>query len=161
MSGYDSTSQRVGTPLDPAVGVDSHPELFQGVISKRIGAFIVDAFIIVMLTLAVSIVLLVAGLLTFFLSWLLLGLVFPAVGLGYNALTVGGPSQATIGMRIMGVRMRMWHGGNVIPLIAAFHALLFWLSLSVFCPILLWALVDRQKRCVHDILAGVLVVNDI
>ena len=42
---------------------------------------------------------------------------------------------------------------------AAFHALLFWFSLVVFCPILLWAFFDPRKRCLHDILAGVVVVN--
>ena len=49
----------------------------------------------------------------------------------------------------------LWFGGKVSPLIAAFHALLFWFSLVVFCPILLWCLFDPQKRCLHDIFAGV------
>ena len=73
------------------------------------------------------------------LAWLLFGFVFPVVGLGYNALTIGGPKSATIGQRMMGLEVRMWFGGKVSPLIAAFHALLFWFSLVVFCPILLWA----------------------
>jgi uncharacterized RDD family membrane protein YckC len=29
----------------------------------------------------------------------------------------------------------------------------------VFCPILLWAFFDPRKRCLHDILAGVVVIN--
>jgi len=53
----------------------------------------------------------------------------------------------------------MWFGGRVTPLIAAFHALLFWFSLAIFCPILLWALFDPRKRCLHDILAGVVVID--
>ena len=32
-------------------------------------------------------------------------------------------------------------------------------SLVIFCPILLWAVFDPQKRCLHDIFAGVVVVN--
>ncbi|MFO7478145.1 MAG: hypothetical protein R6X03_07360, partial [Methyloceanibacter sp.] len=32
-------------------------------------------------------------------------------------------------------------------------------SLVVFFPILLWALFDSRKRCLHDILAGVVVIN--
>ena len=43
--------------------------------------------------------------------------------------------------------------------LGAKHALLFWFSLVVFCPILLWALFDARKRCLHDILAGVLFIN--
>jgi uncharacterized RDD family membrane protein YckC len=60
---------------------------------------------------------------------------------------------------MMGLEVRMWFGGKVTPLVAAFHALLFWFSLVVFCPILLWALFDPRKRFLHDILAGVVVTN--
>jgi uncharacterized RDD family membrane protein YckC len=134
-------------------------QVFQGVIGKRCVAFIVDAIIIVVLTAAAYIVVALLGIITLGLAWLLFGLVFPAVGLGYNALTIGGPNSATIGQRLMGLEVRMWFGGKVTPLIAAFHALLFWFSLVVFCPIVLWAFFDPRKRCLHDILAGVVAIN--
>jgi uncharacterized RDD family membrane protein YckC len=135
------------------------PQLFQGVIRKRSVAFIVDAIIILALTVVAYVVVALLGIITLGLAWLLFGLVFPAVGLGYNALTIGGPNSATIGQRMMGLEVRMWFGGKVTPLIAAFHALLFWFSLVLFCPILLWAFFDPRKRCLHDILAGVVVIN--
>jgi uncharacterized RDD family membrane protein YckC len=135
------------------------PQLFQGVIRKRSVAFVVDAIIILALTVVAYVVVALLGIVTLGLAWLLFGLVFPAVGLGYNALTIGGPNSATIGQRMMGLEVRMWFGGKVTPLIAAFHALLFWFSLVVFCPILLWAFFDPRKRTLHDILAGVVVVN--
>jgi len=137
----------------------SQRQLFDGVIRKRILAFIVDAIIISVLTAVAYVVVALLGIITLGLAWLLFGLVFPAVGLGYNALTVGGPNSATVGQRMMGLEVRMWFGGKVTPLVAAFHALLFWFSLVVFCPILLWAFFDPRKRCLHDILAGVLVLN--
>jgi len=137
----------------------TQPQLFQGVIGKRVVAFIVDAIIILVLTVIAYVVVALLGVVTLGLAWLLFGLVFPAVGLGYNALTIGGPNSATIGQRMMGLEMRMWFGGKVSPLVAAFHALLFWFSLVVFCPILLWALFDPRKRCLHDILAGVVLIN--
>lgn len=137
----------------------TQPQLFSGVIGKRIAAFIVDAIIILVLTAIAYGVVAVLGILTLGLAWLLFGLVFPAVGLGYNAVTIGGPNSATIGQRMMGLEVRMWFGGKVTPLIAAFHALLFWFSLVVFCPILLWALFDPRKRCLHDIFAGVVFIN--
>ena len=56
------------------------------------------------------------GVLTLGLAWLLFGLIFPAVGLGYNALTIGGPNSATIGQRMMGLEWRTWYGGKVSPL---------------------------------------------
>jgi uncharacterized RDD family membrane protein YckC len=135
------------------------PQLFQGVIRKRFVAFIIDAIIIAVLWAIAIAVVAVLGIVTLGLAWLLFGLVFPAVGLGYNALTIGGPNSATVGQRMMGLEVRMWFGGKVTPLIAAFHALLFWFSLVVFCPILLWAFFDPRKRTLHDILAGVVVVN--
>ena len=135
------------------------PQPFQGVIGKRVLAFIVDAIIIAILTVVAYIAVALLGVLTLGLAWLLFGIVFPAVGLGYNALTIGGPNSATIGQRMMGLEVKLWFGGKVSPLIAAFHALLFWFSLVVFCPILLWAFFDPRKRCLHDILAGVVVVN--
>jgi uncharacterized RDD family membrane protein YckC len=135
------------------------PRPFQSVIRKRVLAFIVDAIIITVLTAVTYVVVGLLGIVTLGLAWLLFGLVFPAVGLGYNALTIGGPNSATIGQRMMGLEVRMWFGGKVTPLIAAFHALMFWFSLVVFCPILLWAFFDPRKRCLHDILAGVVVIN--
>lgn len=137
----------------------TRPQLFDGVIGKRIIAFIVDALVIALLTVVVYVAIAVLGVLTLGLAWLLFGLAFPAIGLGYNALTIGGPNSATIGQRMMGLEVRTWFGGKVLPLVAAFHALLFWFSLVIFCPILLWALFDPQKRCLHDILAGVVVIN--
>ncbi|MBM3543728.1 MAG: RDD family protein [Alphaproteobacteria bacterium] len=137
----------------------TQPQLFQAVIRKRFFAFIVDAIIITILTVLAYVVVGILGVITLGLAWLLLGLVFPVVGLGYNAFTIGGPNSATIGQRMMGLKVRMWYGGRVTPLIAAFHALLFWLSLVIFVPILLWCFFDARKRCLHDILAGVVVIN--
>ena len=137
----------------------TRPQLFEGVIGKRVIAFIVDAIVITVLTVAVYVAIAVLGIFTLGLAWLLFGLVFPAVGLGYNALTIGGPNSATIGQRMMGLEVPTWFGGKVSPLVAAFHALLFWFSFAIFCPILLWPLFDPQKRCLHDILAGVVVIN--
>jgi uncharacterized RDD family membrane protein YckC len=137
----------------------TQPQLFDGVIRKRFVAFIVDAIIILVLTVIAYVAVALLGIVTLGLAWLLFGLVFPAVGLGYNAVTIGGPNSATVGQKMMGLEVRMWYGGKVSPLIAAFHALLFWFSLVVFSPILIWAFFDPRKRCLHDILAGVVVIN--
>jgi uncharacterized RDD family membrane protein YckC len=167
MIGDEMTDQRTLPPRSGPNFADqphaydpvSQSRLFDGVIRKRTLAFIVDAIIILVLTVVAYVVVALLGVITLGLAWLLFGLVFPAVGLGYNALTVGGPNSATVGQRMMGLEVRMWFGGKVTPLIAAFHALLFWFSLVVFCPILLWAFFDQRKRCLHDILAGVVVLN--
>ena len=137
----------------------SDPQLFEAVIRKRCVAFVIDAIVILALWVLGFVAVLLLGVLTLGLAWLLFGAVFAIVGLGYNAITIGGPHSATIGQRMMGLTVPMWYGGKVTPLIAAFHALLFWFSLVIFFPILLWAFLDERKRCLHDILAGVLVIN--
>ena len=137
----------------------TQPQLYDAVIRKRSVAFVIDAIIIALLWIVAVVVVTVLGVLTLGLAWLLFGLIFPLVGLGYNAITIGGPHSATIGQRMMGLTVTMWFGGKVTPLIAAFHALLFWFSLVIFFPILLWAFFDQRKRCLHDILAGVVVIN--
>jgi uncharacterized RDD family membrane protein YckC len=152
-SGADFTSP------SPAYDPVAQPQLFAGVIGKRCLAFVIDAIIIGILWVLAALVVGVLGIITLGLAWLLYGMIFPLVGLGYNALTVGGPSSATIGQRMMGLEWRTWYGGKVSPLIAAFHALLFWFSAVIFFPILLWCVFDAQKRCLHDILAGMVVMN--
>ena len=140
----------------------TQPQLFDGVIGRRTIAFVVDAIIILVLTAIAALAVLVLGVITLGLGWLLLPIVFPVVGLGYNAITIGGPNSATVGQRLMGLEVRMWFGGKVTPLIAAFHALLFWVSLYTLVLWLinvLWAFFDSRKRCLHDIFAGVLVIN--
>jgi uncharacterized RDD family membrane protein YckC len=134
-------------------------KLFDGVLGKRFMAFLVDAVIVLLLLAVAAIVVLILGVITLSLGWFLFPLVFPVIGLGYNAVTIGGPNSATVGQRLMGLEVRMWFGGKVTPIVAAFHALLFWLSLTIFFPILLWPLFDSRKRCLHDILAGVVVIN--
>lgn len=140
----------------------TQPRLFDRVIRKRILAFVVDAIIIISLTAVAFVSVAVLGVVTLGLAWFLFPLVFPVVALGYNAITIGGPKSATIGMRSMGLEVRLWNGGKVLPLIAAFHALLFWVSLYslvLWIPNFLWPLFDAPKRCLHDILAGVVVLN--
>src|SRR6476660_1958554 len=143
----------------PTYNPVTQPQLFDGVIRKRSIAFIIDAIIIGLLWTVAAIAVTILGVLTLGLAWLLFGLIFPAVGLGYNAVTIGGRNSATVGQRLMGLEMRTWYGGKVTPLVAAFHALLFWFSFAIFCPILLWAFFDPQKRCLHDIFAGVVLIN--
>ena len=157
----NSTTPSTTTFHGPTHAYDpiTEPQLFRAVIRKRCVAFLIDAIMIAVLTGIAFVFVAVLGVLTLGLGWLLFGLIFPIVGLSYNAFTIGGPKSSTIGQRMMGLAVPMWYGGKVSPLIAAFHALLFWFSLTLLFPILLWCFFDSRKRCLHDILAGVLVIN--
>jgi uncharacterized RDD family membrane protein YckC len=93
------------------------------------------------------------------LALFLLPPIYPLVAFFYNGLTVSGRKMGTPGMRIMDLEMRMLDSGARIPFInAAAHALFFYLS-WMLPPVFLVTLVDQEKRCLHDMLAGVVVVR--
>jgi uncharacterized RDD family membrane protein YckC len=127
-----------------------------GVRSRRIMAFGVDLVVVSVLALVLWIVLLM---LTLGFSLFLLPPIWPLTAFFYNGLTVSGRRMATPGMRLMNLEMRMIDTGARVPFInAAAHALFFYLS-WMLPPVFLVPLVDAEKRCLHDMLAGVLVVR--
>jgi uncharacterized RDD family membrane protein YckC len=141
---------------DPA----AQPELFDGILSKRILAFIIDAILIVLLMIPAALVLFVLGIITLGIGWLLYPALFAIVALGYCAFTLGGRRSATPGMQVLGVEMRTWNGQRLFPLLAIMHALIFWFSISLLTPlILLVGLFTQRRQLLHDLLLGVVAVN--
>jgi hypothetical protein len=87
--------------------------LYDGILWRRVGAYFIDAVLILGVNLALHVFLLFAGLLTFGLSWLLLGPVTClTVALGYDTLFIGGGQGATPGMRLFGLEARGLDGGR-------------------------------------------------
>ncbi|MEZ5839931.1 MAG: RDD family protein [Hyphomicrobiales bacterium] len=153
---FDDTADGPEFAYDP----DTQPELFEGVRTRRFTAFLIDAAIILALTLLVGILVFFLGVLTLGFGWLLYGGIFPAVALIYTAMTAGGPNSATIGMRTMGLELRTWYGAKMYHLLAAMHALVFYFSISMLTPaVLLVCLFNGRKRCLHDMLMGTIVIN--
>jgi len=139
---------------------ETQPELFDGVLSKRIVAFIVDAVIIVALMIPAALMVLILGLVTLGIGWLLFPPLFAVVALGYVALTLGGPASATVGMRLTGIEVRTWSGHTMFAMLAVMHALIFWFSVGLLTPlILLVGLFTRRRQLLHDLLLGVVAVN--
>ncbi len=159
----DRTTPRIDlAPGDRPDAYDPYaqPELFEEVRRRRVGAFLIDVILVLLMTFVAYIVLAVAGLFTFGLAWFLLGIAFPAIALAYSAITFGGPASATIGMRMMDLEMRTWYGSPMYALLGAFHTLLYYFSVSILTPfILLVALFNARKRCLHDYLCGTVVIN--
>jgi uncharacterized RDD family membrane protein YckC len=141
---------------DPARDAD----LFDGILSKRIVAFIIDAVMIVALMIPAALLVGIFGLVTLGIGWLLFSPLFAIVALGYIALTLGGSRSATLGMQIAGVEMRTWSGQKMFPLLAILHAILFWVSVSVLTPlVLLVGLFTARRQLLHDLLLGVVALN--
>lgn len=125
----------------------------EGVRFRRIVAVGLDFFLVSLMSAAIF-----AGLfvLSFGMSALLLPPLLPLVAFFYNGLTVSGPRMATPGMAIMDLEMRTMAGAPVEFLQAAVHAVLFYVS-WLFPPVLIVSLFAHDKRCLHDMLADVII----
>lgn len=141
---------------DPAI----HPELYEGVRTRRAFAFLIDFAAIVALMVVAYVVIAVIGVFTLGLLWLLLPAVWPVVAILYSVLTLGGPYSATPGMRFMGIEMRTLRGEPIYYGLALLHVLGFWVSVSILTPlILLVALFTLRKQLLHDLILGTVAVR--
>jgi len=154
MSNYRDFDRRREAP--PPFGPLYLPrEVLDGVRTRRVFAFCLDFIVVTILSMALWLGLLV---LTVGLSALLLPPLFPFVAFFYNGLTVSGPRMATPGMAAMDLEMRLADGTRVPFLNAAVHAVLFYVS-TMFPPVFLVSLLSYDKRCLHDIFAGVIITR--
>ncbi len=134
--------------------------LYDGVLTRRVFAFLIDYFIVLLLLVPFGILVALLGLLTFGLGWSLFAVLAPAVALVYVWNTLGGPNQATTGMRLMGIRLDRLDGRPVDGMLAIVHSVLFWAGNVILSPlILLVALFTNRKRTLHDLLLGTVVTR--
>ena len=81
--------------------------------------------------------------------------------LAYYGMTFGSPSYRHHGMRIMDIEMRTWYGSPAYFVLGAVHAIVFWITVSALCPlVLLVPLFNDRRRCLHDMLVGTVVINN-
>jgi uncharacterized RDD family membrane protein YckC len=142
----------------------TNPELFEGVLARRVVAFLIDFLILSIPVVFVSMFIFVVGIVTFGLGFLFYGLLWPAMvlwAIAYYGLTLGSPASATIGMRAMDIEMRTWYGAPAYFVLGAVHAVVFWVTVSMLTPfVLLVCLFNDRRRCLHDILVGTVVINN-
>jgi len=133
--------------------------LFEGVRTRRVLAFLIDyAMVFLLIVLAVPVIFLL-GFATFGAAWLLYFILAPLVALAYIGWTVGGPAQATVGMQLTGIRLERYDGRRIDFVTAIVHAVLFWASAAIFLPLLLAPLILDDKRTLHDLVLGTVVVR--
>ena len=134
--------------------------LYDGVRTRRIFAFILDYLLVALLMIPFGAIVALLGLVTLGLGWLLFGILFPLVALIYIWMTLGGPQQATVGMRMMGIRLDRLDGRPVDGLLAVVHSVLFWAANALLTPlVLLVTLFSDRKRTLHDLLLGTVVTR--
>jgi uncharacterized RDD family membrane protein YckC len=133
---------------------------YSGVRTRRILAFCVDYLIVGLLLIPFAMLVLLLGLLTFGLAWSLFAILAPLVALIYIWNTLGGSNQATVGMRMMGIRLDRLDGQPVDGMMAVVHSVLFWAANVILTPlVLLVSLFADRKRTLHDLLLGTVVVR--
>jgi uncharacterized RDD family membrane protein YckC len=163
----ESEPKRIGLTVEVkphAYDPVTQPELFEGVLARRVMAFVIDLVIITMPLIFLAIVIFIFGLVTLGLGWFLFFLLSPIAviwALVYYGLTFGGPASATIGMRMVDLEMRTWYGSPCYFVLGAVHAIAFWLTVSFLTPfILLVGLFNDRRRLLHDMLVGTIVINN-
>jgi uncharacterized RDD family membrane protein YckC len=142
----------------------THPELFDGVLPRRVVAFVIDFIIIAIPVVLAAMMIFAFGVITLGFGWALYWLLPPGSviwAIVYFGITLGGPSSATLGMRVVDLQMRTWYGAPAYFVLGAVHAIVFWLTVSVLTPfILLVAFFNERRRLLHDILLGTVVINN-
>jgi uncharacterized RDD family membrane protein YckC len=143
---------------------DRNPEYFDGVLSRRLIAFFIDAVIVVGPIVLLGLFIFVLGLVTLGLGWLLFWLLSPIFviwAIVYTGATLGSPQSATIGMRAMDLELRVWNGARMYFLLGAVHAIFFWVITATFTPLIhLIALFNRRSRLLQDFLTGTVMINN-
>jgi uncharacterized RDD family membrane protein YckC len=144
-----------GDPPDPL----SRPEYYDSVVLRRSAAFLIDCVIVTLLMLVLYVAVFIFGILTLSLGFILFPLLALAP-LAYWTFLMGGPSSATLGMRLMDLELRSWGGdrANLLQgLVMAAGLYATWMFTSGL--LLLAVFFNPRRRAVHDYLAGAIVVR--
>ncbi|MCM2395520.1 RDD family protein [Rhizobium sp. S95] len=133
---------------------------YSGVLSRRVFAFMIDYLLVGALWVPAAILVFFMGVITLGFAWLLYPILFFVVAGLYFGMSLAGPSQATPGMRAMGIAMVRLDGRKIDFFTAIAHLALFWILNSVLTPLILLAgLFIERSRLVHDLLLGTAAVR--
>jgi len=139
------------------------PELFRGVLTRRVLAFLIDIVVVAVPVIVGYVFIALFGLITLGLGWALFWLAWPAAviwAIIYFGASIGGPYSATLGMRVMDLELRTWYGAPGYFVLGAMHAVLFWISISFLSPlVLLVGLFNSRRRLLHDVVLGTVIIN--
>lgn len=147
----------------PYYDASYNPRLYSGVLTKRFVAFLIDLFVLSIPILLLTIFIALFGIVTLGLGWALFWLISPLSvvwALIYYGSSLGGRHGATVGMRMMDIRMLTRTGAPPYFLLGVLHAVLYWVSVSFLTPfIVLVGFFNRRSQLLHDLLLGTVIVN--
>ena len=132
----------------------TEPQFYDGILTKRTLAWIVDIAIITLLTIG-------AGIATLTIGFFLWPLFFIAIGATYRISTLANRS-ATWGMRMMGIELRNHQGDRFDVPQAVLHVGGYYVSMMVVLPILasiVAMLVTERRQSLTDLVLGTAAIN--
>jgi uncharacterized RDD family membrane protein YckC len=157
---YPERTKIMSLNQNPLYAAPDDWRAYSGVLSRRVFAFLLDYIIIALLCIPAAIILFFLSIVTLGLGFFLYPALYVIVAGIYFGLTVGGPGQASLGMRAMGVSMMRVDGQRIDFLTAIVHLALFWILNSVLTPlVLLVGLFTERSRLLHDLLIGTVTVR--
>ncbi|WP_135077828.1 RDD family protein [Terasakiella sp. SH-1] len=145
-----------------AVGPDplEQPEFYDGITQKRILAYVVDFLICAGLGGLGFVLAGIMGIMSFGLLFAPMMALMALIPIAYHTFLIGSAKSATYGMRFAGIRVYRLDGGRPELMQAFVQSALFFLTVPpTSFLILIVCLFNLRRRCLHDILAGTLVLN--
>jgi uncharacterized RDD family membrane protein YckC len=135
-------------------------DALDGVLSRRVLAFIIDYVLIGLLMMPAAVVVFFLGVLTLGLGFYLYPVLFFLLAGLYFGLSLCSSAQATPGMRVMDLMMLSDSGYRLDFTTAVLHVIVFWVLNSFLTPlILLVGLFTGRKRLLHDIALSTVTVR--
>jgi uncharacterized RDD family membrane protein YckC len=133
--------------------------LSEGTLARRVGAFVADGILVLIVVKTLAVFLFLFGILTLGLALPLLALL-PLVAPLYNWLSLVSPLSATPGQALFGLTVRDADDlGPPGALAALLWTVGFYASLALSGVPLLLALFNSRRRTGHDIVSGLVVVR--
>ncbi len=170
MAMAENEPRRIGVSIelkphayDPA----ANPELFDGVLARRLIAFVIDLIILALPVIFGALFMVATTIATLGIAAILFAVLSPLFwplivlwAICYYGFTFGSPASATVGMRVMEIEMRTWYGAPAYFVLGCVHAIVYWVTISFLTPlILLVGFFNSRGRLLHDILVGTVVIN--
>ncbi|MEC9343963.1 MAG: RDD family protein [Pseudomonadota bacterium] len=136
------------------------PARLDNVRTRRVLAFLIDYAVVFLLMIPAAILVFIFGIFTLGLLWFVYPVLGLVVALIYVGTTMGGPYQATPGMRFFSIRIQRDNGDRIDGITAVVHAVLFWVFHVTLTPFLLIvSLFSARKKLLQDILLGTVIVR--
>ena len=137
-------------PPDPL----DNPDLYDGIVLRRVGAYLVDVVAIVILMIGAWFLLGLLAILSLGLLLPLKVIVLALLPTAYHTYFIGS-SGATPGMRVFDVEIRTWTGRRPDYVQAFLQTVLFYATVSLTSFLVLAvSLFNDRRRTLHDFLAG-------